>query len=457
MIIEKNIFAQDKNTIRSLSIPSDKNVCIHTLFSAIGLRKMVSFGDGFSENICHDVMRILQWIDDYNVAHLYFHNHGSLKIIPNEHKLVDLTTASFSRGCMSISGNTLLTYGVVRCLKPGGCQFSQRPIDVHLQLLVALGGHSDDGETFYLRKDWNNTGDEFEFDCRASNGISSVGVTINAILSCCALPAHIRCRLSYVALEKSVQTVMALARQHRPILVDDSERIIIFDTNDRCSNDHLVLEHLPVDQTCLFTMCSLAAMLQYKLLITNFEYDPCITEFLKTIMSVTIDETNQTALFDGASCCINKQLGRYKLICDVYPNGLPTDISPILTALFIARNISFELIDHVYDARNTQCTEFSKLGYKTITSGNQIVYNEIKSEKMKNVRADVNLYAHDIRGGVAVLLLALYHLNKDTCNDDDATITIHRYEQIERGYGSFLYRKLREFGFNIQTIRSRTD
>ena len=457
MAIKKNVFSRDKNTIRSISIPSDKNVCIHALFAAIGLRKTVSFGDGFSEDICHDVVRILQWIDDYNVANLYFHNHGSLRITPNEHKLVDLTTASFSRGSMSIAGNTLLTYGVVRCLKPGGCQFNPRPIDIHLQLLVALGGSSDDGKMFYLKKDWNKTSDDFEFDCRASNGTSSVGVTINAILSCCALPAHIRCRLNYVALEKSVQTVLILARQHRPILVNDSERTIIFDQNNGYLNDHLSLEHLAIDQTCLFTMCSLTAMFQYKLLVTNFEYDPCITEFLKTIMSVTmVDATNLTALFDGTTSFVNNQCERHKLICDVYPNGLPTDISPILTALFIARNIPFELIDHVYDLRNTQCTEFGKLGYRTMINGNKIVFDEINLEILKNFRADLDLYAHDIRGGVAVLLLALYHINRDTWNDDDIII-IHQYEQTERGYGSYLYRKLREFGFNIQVIQSRTD
>ncbi|CAF4621077.1 unnamed protein product, partial [Rotaria sp. Silwood2] len=355
LIINKNHLWKHENKIRTIHIPSDKNVCVHLLFAAIGLRQIVCFKDGFFENNCLDVTRILQWIDDYNIADIYFYNNQSLKIIPNKYKLTDLTSASFSRASIDIAGNTLLTYGIVRCIKLGGCQFTHRPIDGHLNLLVALGGYSDDGETFYLKKDWNNCNDDFEFDCRTKNGISSVGLTIHALLSCCALPNHIQCKLTYVALEISVQTVITLASQYRPMIVNHSERIIIFEKNHLYSNHDLVLEHIPIDQIYLFTMCSFAAMLQFKFIINNFEYDQCITEYLKSIMLININDTNQNIIIDGKTSFTHNQNDRHKLICDIYPNGLPTDISPILTALFIARNISFELIDYMYDKRNTQC------------------------------------------------------------------------------------------------------
>lgn len=95
-------------------------------------------------------------------------------------------------------------------------------------------------------------------------------------------------------------------------------------------------------------------------------------------MTVIIDNSNHHALFDGTKSFLNNHDDKHKLICDIYPDGLPTDISPILTALFIARHISFELIDRIYDIRNTQCQEFNKLGYNTITHENQIIYNRIK-------------------------------------------------------------------------------
>jgi UDP-N-acetylglucosamine enolpyruvyl transferase len=449
VIIKKNHLWKNENIIKTIRIPSEKNVCVHLLFAAVGLRRTVCFNDGFSENMGQDITRILQWIDEYNIANLYFDNNRTLTIIPNGYRLTDLTSASFSRASIGIAGNILLTYGTVRCIELGGCQFTNRPIDLHLNLLVALGGHTDDGETYQLKKDWNNCNEEFEFDCRTKNGISSVGVTIHAVVSCCALPAHIRCKLTYVTLESSVQTVIALATQYRPIVVSSSERIILFERHNQLPANDLILKHLPIDQIYLFTVCSLAAMLQFKLVISNFEYDQCITEYLKSIMSVIIDETSQNALFDGTDSFNHNQTVKHKLICDIYPDGLPTDISPVLTALFIARHIPFELIDRIYDIRNSQCKEFSKLGYETITNDNQIVYNGVKHEKLKDCH---NLYAHDIRSGVAVLLLALYHINTDQWNEDDEII-IHQYEQVERGYGSLLHQKLWEFGFDIQFIR----
>ncbi|CAF3813439.1 unnamed protein product [Rotaria sordida] len=79
----------------------------------------------FFKNICLDVTRILQWIDEYNIADLYFN-------------YLNLTLAQFSRDSINIAGNTLLTYDIVRCVKLGGCQFTHHPIDLHHNLLVAL-------------------------------------------------------------------------------------------------------------------------------------------------------------------------------------------------------------------------------------------------------------------------------------------------------------------------------
>lgn len=446
LIIKKSDLWKNEHTQKAICIPPDKNVCVHLLFTAIILRQIVCFKNGFFENISYDVTRILQWIDEHNIAHLYFHNSQSLTIVPNGYQLIDLTTAAFSRASINIAGNILLTHGVVRCVKPGGCQFTYRPIDAHLSLLAALGGHSDNGETFHLKKDWNNSSDNFEFDCRTKTGISSVGLTIHAILSCCAFPNHIQCKLTSVALEMSVRTVITLVSQYRSITVIDSERVIIFEKVNSFTKQCLVLENLPIDQIYLFTVCSFAAMLRFKLIINNFEYDQCITEYLKSIMSVIIHDSNGSALFDGTTNVIHNQNDKHELICDIYPNGLPTDISPILAALFTARNISFELTDLIYDARNTHCQEFIKIGYDMITSGNKVTYNKIKRDEKSR-----NLLAHDIRGGVAVLLLALYHVNNNQWNEHD-DIIIQQYEQIQRGYGNLLHEKLCEFGFSIKFI-----
>ncbi|CAF4196469.1 unnamed protein product, partial [Rotaria sp. Silwood2] len=97
--------------------------------------------------------------------------------------------------------------------------------------------------------------------------------------------------------------------------------------------------------------------------------------------------------------------------------------------------------------RNTQCKEFTKLGYEIITDGNKILYNRKKQDK----KPCKDLFAHDIRSGVAVLLLALYYVNTNQWNKNNEII-IHQYEQIQRGYGNLLHLKLSEFGFDVRVI-----
>jgi len=92
--------------------------------------------------------------------------------------------------------------------------------------------------------------------------------------------------------------------------------------NNQCLNGSLILKHLLIDQIYLFNICFLAAMLQFTILITNFEYDQCITEYLKSTMTVTIDNCNHNALFDRTTSLINNQYDQHQLICDIYPNGL---------------------------------------------------------------------------------------------------------------------------------------
>ena len=405
-----------------------------------------------------DVQRILHWIDHYDVAHLHFQTIDHLRtltISPTDEPLPDLTTASFSRASIDMAGSILLRNGQVRCVDLGGCQFTKRPIDRHIDLLVALGGQSDDdGEMYHLKKSWYDQDESFQFDCRTKSGVASVGVTIHAILSCCALPLNVECLLRSITLELSVQTVIELARQTRAMVIDAAERTILFPrSSDRpiCSTK-LVLKHLPIDQNYLFTICSIAAMFRLKLLVSNFEYDPCLSDFLKTILSISTDESQTSALIDGTTSFLHSANEKHQLICDIYPDGLPTDISPILTALFVARRVPFELTDRIYDIRNSQCREFNKLGYELITDGNQIVYHA--DEPTENQRRIVpeDFYAHDIRSGVAILLLALHHINHHPVSDRQQ-IVIHQYEQIERGYGTLLHQQLIELGFDLHFTR----
>lgn len=422
---------------------------MNVLFASIGFRRPILFSKLIVNDVADDVTRIFSWIDKYHVADLDFRHengHQSLKIEPNYECVIDLPTASFSRASIVMSGSLLLQQGYVRCVNIGGCQFTTRPIDLHLKLLIALGAKTNDDRIYRLEKRWHEGQQYFEYDCRSANGVSSVGVTVNAIVSCCMLPSNVRCKLTNIALEMSVQTVIQLARQYRQIDIIESNRTLMFERADGISPpDQLIVYHLPIDQNYLFTMCSLAAMLRFKLLVSNFEYDPWITEYLKKLMPVHIDSSKKHAMFDGTLGYHDDEF--QKLVCDVYPNGMPTDIAPMLCALLIAKDVSFEIVDHIYDKRSTHCHEFVKLGYRLTHIDNTTKYERIQDPQITNHI----LTAHDIRCGAAILILSLYCVNMDVKNEN-RTIIIQQYEQIERGYGYLLQRQLRDLGFSIRII-----
>lgn len=445
--------------MKTIEIPADKNVCVHLLFAAVALRRSVEIFDGFSQHKVQDIERILNWIDENDVAHLQFETFDQRRILtinPTDEPFPDLTTASFSRASIDLAGTILLRDGKVRCVELGGCQFTKRPIDRHVDLLVALGGRTDDDEIYHLNKFWFDDDDDetFEFDCRTKSGVPSVGVTIHAVLSCCALPSNVECRLNSIALELSVQKVIELAKQTRPIIVNSVERTIFFPrwSNKTDSPTKLVVEHLPIDQIYLFTISSICAMFRLKVIVSNFETDRFLTEYLKTFVTITLNDDQTSALIDGTMSFIDSSNEKRRLICDVYPDGLPTDISPILTSLFIARRISFELIDRIYDVRNGQCRQFRNLGFDLFAEGNRIVFDAEKHRENSLKIVQTDFYAPDIRSGVSIFLLLLHFVNFHSF-DVEQQFEIHQYEQIERGYGTSLHEQLVHLGFDVDFRR----
>ena len=69
-------------------------------------------------------------------------------------------------------GASLARFGLVRIMRFGGCNFDNRPIDMHISAACALGAKLD--------------GDELHADCLVGGDVFfdkiSVGATVNAIL-----------------------------------------------------------------------------------------------------------------------------------------------------------------------------------------------------------------------------------------------------------------------------------
>ncbi|CAF2389681.1 unnamed protein product [Rotaria sp. Silwood2] len=103
-----------------------------------------------------NVVRILTWIDQFDHADILFQGNNDsqfLIIIPNKQNSIDLRTASFSRASIDLADSILLRQGSLNYTNAGGCQFTTCSVDRHLDLLVALGGESDDSQIYHLRRD----------------------------------------------------------------------------------------------------------------------------------------------------------------------------------------------------------------------------------------------------------------------------------------------------------------
>lgn len=397
----------------SISVSGSKNAALPIIFACI-------LTDGVSD-ICN-----LPDIGDVRVALKILDNLGAVVTRLDNHTYIDTRTLTYSppdprliskiRASTYLIGSCLVRFSRCEIMNFGGCNFSARPIDMHLDACRALGAEISDR----LITAKGLVGAEISFKKK------SVGATVNAILlaSCAKGSTTIRGYAREPHIDSLIDFLLScgadITRREESLVINGREL-----HGGKCTVEGDIIE----------AGSYLAAGL-----ITGggVKVDNCPTEQMRSVFDafkslgaeVSYDSNSATAFIDGE--------GKYcYLKATPYP-GFPTDLQPIFAPL-MASFSGGEIIDTVWESRFGYLNTLSAFKVNSSVCG-----NTAQIKKTHLIPASVS--APDLRGGMACLLSALSASGQSE---------IYSAEIILRGYEN-LIEKFSALGADIKIEDAKT-
>lgn len=390
-----------------INVSGSKNAALPIIFACI-LTK------GISE------IRNLPDIGDTRVALKLLVSFGASVIRKGEVTYVDTTNLFYSspyeflvskiRASTYLLGSCLPRFGRCPLLPFGGCNFAKRPIDMHIDACLALGGRLGDGEITAERL----VGGKIVFDKK------SVGATVNAILL--ASTAEGKTIIQGGASEPHIDSLIdfLISCGAEICRVNDELHIVgrelhggdISIIGDMIEAGSYIVAGLITSGDVRLKNCPVGDM-------------QAIFDSLKSLgAEIEINQNYVTA-------SLREKSREISISADPYP-GFPTDLHPIFSALLAAFSGGV-ITDNVWQTRFGYLNQLSSFGVRYDLVGNSA---KIYPSTIKNAIAT----APDLRGGMACLLLALRATGKSE---------IYSAETILRGYEN-LEEKLLAIGADIK-------
>jgi len=324
------------------------------------------------------------------------------------------------RSSIFLMGPLLGKVGKVQVSYPGGCDIGQRPIDLHIKGLKALGASfiEKHGQIMAERDRWN--GIDIHLD------IPSVGATENIMMG--------------AALAKGVTVIRNAAKE--PEIVDLQGFLNTMGARIRgAGTDVIRVEGVEKvrgaeysvmpDRIEVGTFMVAASITLGEILIQN-----AIAEHVQAVIS-KLREIGAEVIETPRGLLV-RQSSRAKAT-DVktlpYP-GFPTDMQPQMMALLSTADGTSVITETIFDSRFKQAEELSRMGAKIRIEGRTAIIKGVPSLSGAMVEAS------DLRSGASLVLAGL------AAEGQTVVGAIHN---LDRGYESF-ERKLSALGANIERV-----
>ncbi|MDO5491355.1 MAG: UDP-N-acetylglucosamine 1-carboxyvinyltransferase [Bacillota bacterium] len=321
-------------------------------------------------------------------------------------------------------GALLIRQGHAVIHLPGGCAIGERPIELHLKGLRALGAIIDEELLSHGIVDARAeklTGNDIYLD------FPSVGATEVIIMA--ASLAEGTTILENAAQEPEiVDLANFLNKMGARIKGAGTDTIKIEGVREFKG----VIHHVIPDRIEAGTFMVAAAITGGNVLIRNM-----VPNHLKAVIAKLRECGVQiTMADDGVRVCAEKQPVVSTDIKTLPYPGFPTDMqSPFMALLTVARGPSV-VIETVFENRFMHVGEFNRMGANIKTDGKAAIIPGSKSLQGAQV------VATDLRAGAAVVLAGLVA---------EGTTEVSQIYHIDRGYENFVD-KLRALGANIMRI-----
>jgi UDP-N-acetylglucosamine 1-carboxyvinyltransferase len=331
------------------------------------------------------------------------------------------------RASICVMGPLLARKGRAVVSLPGGCVIGDRPVDLHLRGLEALGARVEvEGGNILLTAKNGLRG--AEIDLRGTHGPTVLGT--DNVMMAATLADGITIIESAAAEPEVLDLANFLNSMGAKISGAGTRRIVIEGVKELHGVEHMVIP----DRIEAGTFMVAAAIAGEGVRLNRVS-----REHLKAI-TAAIEESGHRVEFNegGDSCVIHRgeQTRGVDLVTAPYP-GYPTDMQAQMTALLATTPGISVIKDTIFPQRFMHCAELKRMGADIKVDAGTAVVRGVASLSAAPVMAS------DLRASAALLLAAL---------KAKGSTEISRLYHIDRGY-EHIDEKLLLLGANVERVK----
>ncbi len=321
------------------------------------------------------------------------------------------------RASTAVLGPLLGRFGTVELGIPGGDDFGDRPIDMHLTGLETLGATFEISADGVIGRADRLTGGAVQL------GFPSVGATENIMMA--AVLASGATTIENAAREPEIADLASMLNKMGARITGSGTSTIRIDgVNELEAVTHRVIP----DRIQAATFLAALGVSGGEILLKEARYDH---------MDMVCQKVGEMGLRtspdrDGIWAMANRRLRAVDLSTLPYP-GVATDYKPFLVALLAVAEGTSIVTENLFAGRFRYVEELVQLGAEIRTDGNHAVVRGV--ERLKGA----HVVSHDIRAGAALIVAALAA---------DGQTVISDTGHVARGYPD-LAGDLRSLGANI--------
>jgi UDP-N-acetylglucosamine 1-carboxyvinyltransferase len=347
---------------------------------------------------------------------------GSLIIDPStiDHHVVDEMLMRQVRSSIFLMGPVLGRMGKVQVSYPGGCDIGQRPIDLHIKGLKALGASFEErhGHIIGERQTWD--GIDIHLD------IPSVGATENIMMGACL--ANGVTVIRNAAKEPEIVDLQGFLNAMGAKVKGAGTDVIRIEGVSRLHGAEYTI--MP-DRIEVGTLMIGAVMTCGEVIVEN-----AVAEHVQALTS-KLREIGGEIDWNGHGL---RAVGRSRpRATDVktlpYP-GFPTDMQPQMMALLSIAEGTSVITETIFDSRFKQAEELGRMGAKIRSEGRTAIIKGVPALSGAMVEAT------DLRSGASLVLAGL---------SAEGKTVVRGVHNIDRGYERF-EEKLVSLGASVKRV-----
>lgn len=405
--MEKIVIEGNKPLIGRVSVSGSKNAALPIIFASV-----ITSGVSVIENVpdIGDVRVALSLIESLGAVVRREKYTLYIDTLELSYAVPDRALASKIRASTYLLGAMLSRFGVFETTEFGGCNFSSRPIDMHIEAAVRFGARFESGRLVAtgLR------------GCEINFKKVSVGATVNAIIMSAAADGVTVIRGA--AREPHILSLVEYLNSAGASISLSSDKIIVRPSTLGGGRVRIIGDMIEAG-----TFLSAALITGGS--VTVCDFSPVeILPLLDTLSELGAE----LSLTDNSVSLISHEKSKFtKVTANPYP-AFPTDLQPIVAPLMAARSGGV-IIDNVWRGRFGYLDTLRAFGIKSKHADGYAVINK---SKIKNAAVT----APDLRGGAACIITALFAKGEST---------VYNPEIIYRGYEN-LEQKLSSLGASIK-------